>query len=164
MSSRASQVRPAKHAKSGKQGAHRQLKVVRSGNRRGLIKRGASRRVAPVVVVGAIMFAATIFGVLLMQVVLAQTGFKMATMREQTLKAEAENARLVLRAAKLANLERIERVAKTRLGMVSPDPAHVRYIVADIKTRGYDYLAQEPDSSDLLPDVGTAAGIGEVSP
>lgn len=150
------------HLRNARPGARaRGLKVVRA-KKRGLIKRGKSRRMAPVVVIGIILSAATIFGVLLEQVVLAQTGFKMAQLRDDMAKAEAEHAKLVLKAAKLSSSERIERVAIEELGMVSP--SDVRYIVANIKTRRDQFLAQE-QTPQLSPGSGTAAAeLGGLSP
>lgn len=156
MSTRAAQVRSVKPGIR-----KRQLKVVRS-RKRGLIKRGASRRIAPMLILGAILVVATIFAVLLEQVVLAQTGFKMDSLRREIATAESEHARLVLKVAKLSSKERIEQVAINELGMVQPK--QVSYIVANVRTRGNEFLAQE-QTPDLLPGSGTAAGeLGGVSP
>lgn len=113
-------------------------------------------------VLGSILVIATVFAVLLEQVVLAQTGFKMDTLRREIASAETEHARLVLKVAKLSSKERIEQVAMEELGMVQPK--RISYIVANVKTRGSDFLAQE-QTPELLPGSGTAAGeLGGVSP
>lgn len=113
-------------------------------------------------VLGAIFVVAAIFAVLLEQIVLAQTGFKMDTLRREIATAESEHARLVLKVAKLSSKERIEQVAIEQLGMVQPQ--QVSYIVANVKTRKGDFLAQE-QTPDLMPGSGTAAGeLGGVSP
>lgn len=152
MSSRATQVRSAR-PRSRRTGEG-SLRVVRS-EKKGLIRRRRARRLAPAVAIGAIFVGAAIFTVLIMQVSLAQTGFKMAEMREEILKAEGEHAKLVLKAAKLSSKERIERVAIDRLGLIAPE--EVNYIVANVRTRAGDFLART-DTPTLLPGSGTAAG------
>ena len=143
MSARGSSVRAARSDKSATK-----LKVVRR-KKRGLIRRGSQRRVAPFLVLGGITVVAIVFAILLEQVVLAQTGFKMATLRERTLKAEARQAELVLEAAKLGSAERIERVAMDRLGMVQP--TRVEYIVADVGSRNSVRFAQDPEEDLDIP-------------
>lgn len=156
MSLRPSSVRTAKPA-----ARRHQLRVVRT-RKRGLIKRGASRRVAPIIALASILIVATVFAVVLEQIVLAQTGFKMDTLRREIVAAESEHARLVLKVAKLSSKERIEQVAIQQLGMVQPQ--QVEYIVANVRNRGNEYLAQQ-QVPDLLPGSGTAAAeLGGVSP
>ncbi|MFP5297443.1 MAG: cell division protein FtsL [Actinomycetota bacterium] len=158
-SARAKATKATKTAKTA--GGRHHLRVVRS-KRNGLIKRSTSRRIAPMLVLGSILVIATVFAVLLEQVVLAQTGFKMDTLRREIASAETEHARLVLKVAKLSSKERIEQVAMEELGMVQPK--RISYIVANVKTRGSDFLAQE-QTPELLPGSGTAAGeLGGVSP
>ncbi len=115
---------------------------------------------APVVVISVILIAATVFAVLLAQVTLAQSGFKMADMRARMTKAEARHAGLVLKVAKLGSSERIERYALDRLGMIYP--SDVRYIVADIRSKGVR-LAQ-----DVEPEMRTTeidgTGFGSAAP
>ncbi|MGH2754796.1 MAG: hypothetical protein ACRDLB_10215 [Actinomycetota bacterium] len=155
MSARQSSLRAPRHHKSG-----RNLKVVRR-NKRGLIKRGAQRRVAPLLVLGGILVVGIVFAILLEQVVLAQMGFKMARLREQTLKAEAQHAELVLQAAKLGSAERIERVAVDQLGMVQPE--RVEYIVADVGSRNNARLATRGTTQDMNIS-GHAAPFSGTSP
>ena len=138
------------------------LNIVRR-NRKRLIKRATSRRVAPLAVVGAIFVAGTIFTVLLSQVVLAQSGFKMAKLREDILAAEEENAALMLRAARLNSSERIERYAITRLGMVYPT-AVPEYIVANVRTKSFDRLAGTVTEPSLPATGQAAAGFEEDAP
>jgi cell division protein FtsL len=141
----------------------RDLRVVRA-NKRDLLKRGRSRRIAPIYVVCAILAGATIFAVLLEQIVLAQTGFKMAQLRDEMAAAESENAKLVLKVAKLSSTERIERVAIEELGMVQPKSQDVRYIVAHVRSRESRLIA-ERRAPDLLHATGTAAAeLGGLSP
>ena len=142
MSARQSSVRASRHKKKSDPA----LKVVRR-NKRGLIKRGAQRRVAPLLLVGGMLVIGIVFAILLAQVVLAQSGFKMAKLRERTLKAEERHAELVLQAAKLGSSERIERFAIDQLGMVHP--TKVEYIVADVSSRRSAKLAQARPVDDV---------------
>lgn len=155
MSARASQVK----RQGGSDGGRRTLHVVRR-KKRGLIKRGNQRRMAPLVIVSVILISATVFAVLLAQVTLAQSGFKMAEMRTRMVKAEARHAELVLRVAKLGSSERIERYALDRLGMVYPED--IEYIVADIKAKGVR-LAQDVPRDMETTDLGSA-GFGSAAP
>lgn len=146
-----SRVQPSPAARS--RAKRTQLHAVRGRKR--LIKRSPARRIAPALAAGAIFVAATIFAVLLAQVVLAQTGFKMASLREEIVASEAEQAKLVLKAAKMSAKERIEKVAIERLGMIRPE--NVLYVVADVKKRPNRFLAeQQPEV--IVPDAGAAAG------
>jgi hypothetical protein len=98
---------------------------------------------------------AVIFGVLLEQVVLAQSAFKLSQINEQLEAAEAKHEELLLNAAMLEAPGRIERYARTRLGMV--DPPHVEYIVANVPRRGGHRFAS---TADRLPATGQAAAQG----
>ena len=112
------------------------LKVIRRRRRsKSLIKRADSRRLAPLLVLAAIGVGAIVFAILLEQVVLAQSAFQLDKVRRELVAAEAEHEELLLQAAKLDSAARIERYARTTLGMVDPAPDQVRYIVADVRTR-----------------------------
>ena len=153
MSARQSSVRAPRHKKKDVP-----LKVVRR-NKRGLIMRGSQRRVTPFLVLGGMFVVAVVFAILLAQVVLAQSGFRMAKLREQAVKAEARHAELVMQAAKLGSAERIERVAVEQLGMVHP--TRVEYIVADVGSRDSARLAEQPAETvdvagQAAPDLGTS--------
>lgn len=113
---------------------HGHLRLVRRKRRsRKLIRRSATRRLAPLAVVGAIAIAATVFAVLLEQVVLAQSAFDLASVRERIGKAEARHEELLLEAARLDSSARIERYARDTIGMIDPEPTNVKYIVADVR-------------------------------
>ena len=154
MSTRQSTVRAPRHNKKKTDAT---LKVVRR-NKRGLLKRGSQRRVTPFLVLGGMTVIAIVFAILLSQVVLAQSGFRMAKLRERTLKAEARHAELELQAAKLDNAERIERYAIDHLGMVQP--TRVEYIVADVGSRDSAQLAQgrAPENVDVAGQAAPATG------
>lgn len=107
-----------------------QLKLVRRRARH-LIKRQKARRIAPVFIAGTICAVAVVFGVLLEQVVLAQSAFKMEKLRQRIVAEEAEREELMLEAATLDSPARIERFARSVLGMVPPD--RIEYVVADIR-------------------------------
>ena len=97
---------------------------------RGLIKRGAPRRVAPVAIGVAIFVATVVFGVVLEQIVLAQSAFKMARIRHQLAVEETKHQELVLEATQLESPMRIELFARKQLSMVEPD--EIDYLVADV--------------------------------
>lgn len=138
-------VQATRSSRSRARHSHRpSLSVVRR-NKKGLIKRGSSRRVAPALVLLGILIAATIGTILLEQVVLAQSAFKLAGMREELEVAEEQHSQLLLEAAKLGSSERIKRVAMNELGMKYPDDAG--YIVANVKSGWTNQLAQSPTNA-----------------
>jgi cell division protein FtsL len=109
-----------------------ELRLVRRRNRKGLIKRQGKLGRVSTVLTAVIVCAALIFGVLLEQVVLAQSAFKLADLRGQLLEAESDHEELLLESAKLDSAARIERFARSSLGMVDPPPGGVEYLVADV--------------------------------
>lgn len=102
---------------------------------------------------------ATVSIVLIEQVMLAQTAFKVSQMREEIVKAEARRAELTLQAAQLGSSERIERVAKRELGMVSPEEIH--YVVANVKPKA-PVLADS--GRPIIPAGGHTAALERTSP
>lgn len=106
--------------------------VVRRRSR-ATVRRSPGTRLAPFGVLAAICLAAVVFGVLLEQVILAQSAFKLASIRRQTAAAEARNESLLLEVTKLQSPSRIERHARSVLGMV--EPARVEYIVAAVRSQ-----------------------------
>ena len=89
-----------------------------------------------VITVSMLLGSAIVVGVLLEQVTLAQSAFELAEMRQDLVAAEARHEELLLEAANLDSATRIERYARTSLGMVDPVPGSVEYIVADVRTGG----------------------------
>jgi cell division protein FtsL len=146
---------PARRPKA----AQRELKVVRR-KKKGLIRRSASSKSAPIFVAGVVLVIATISVVLFEQVMLAQTAFKVQQMRQQMVKAEARHAELVLQAARLGSSARIEKVAIHELGMTHPE--EIQYVVANIRT-GDPRLAKG-DPQPVLPPSHAAASFGGDSP
>jgi cell division protein FtsL len=120
------------------------LSLVRRRSR-GLIRRGAGTRFAPLAVLAAICVAAVVFGVLLEQVILAQSAFKLSRIRRQMIAAEARNEELLLNATRLQSPERIERYARVVLGMV--EPTSTEYIVARVGSQD-DRLARHRPRDD----------------
>jgi cell division protein FtsL len=116
--------------------------------------------------VTAIVAGAIVFGVLLEQVVLAQSAFKLTSIRQSLTIAEARHEELLLEAAKLDSAARVEKYARTELGMIDPVPSTVRYIVADINARRFDggaRLAQSVETP-VSEDASAAGAISETSP
>jgi cell division protein FtsL len=124
------------------------LRLVRRRSRK-LIKRNSSRRVAPLVILAVILSGAIVFGVLLEQVVLAQTAFKLSRLTKATQSAQAKNGELMLRASRLGSPARIERYARTELGMV--DPNSVQYIIARVHPRGGRTISRSAPVADSAP-------------
>ena len=142
----------------------RNLSVVRR-RRRGLIQRGPSRRMTPLVIGGVILVALLIATVLLEQVLMAQSAFKLEEIRRRTERAETRNQELVLEVTHLGNRSRIEEYARTQLGMAETNAATSEYMVADIEVSADTRLAHETREDDLDLDLtGTSAivtGQGE---
>lgn len=89
-----------------------------------------------VITVSLLLGGAIVVGVLLEQVTLAQSAFELAEIREDLVAAETRHEELLLEAANLDSATRIERYARSSLGMVDPAPGSVEYIVADVRTGG----------------------------
>lgn len=124
------------------------LRLVRRRSRK-LIKRRSPRRVAPLAIVAVILSGAIVSGVLLEQVVSAQSAFKLSRLTQAAEKAQAENGELLLQASRLGSPARIERYARTRLGMV--DPTDLRYISADVHPHRAAMIAQAAPAADSAP-------------
>jgi hypothetical protein len=97
-----------------------------------------------------------VVGILLEQVLMAQSAFKLGRMRTQVTRAEGRHEELMLQATKLESPTRIEGFARTRLGMVDPDPATTQYVVADLPHPRGVRLARAPRAG-RLPATGEAA-------
>ncbi|MGH2749087.1 MAG: septum formation initiator family protein [Actinomycetota bacterium] len=147
---------PAPRLRTVKDRERARLVVVRRRSR-SLIKRGTSRRVAPLMVAAAIVLGASVLTVLLAQVVLAQSAFKLEALARKVNKAVAEREEMRLEAATLESPARIEHYARTELGMV--DPVAVEYIVADIARRGGGRLALRFPSAPPDSEEASAAGL-----
>ncbi len=152
MSVRATQVRKSIASRP-------KLHVVRKKRSRSLIKRGDARRYAPIVIVAAIVAGAVIFGVLMEQIVLAQSAFKLSDLNKKMSAAESRHEELLFEAARLESPGRIERYARTKLGMV--DPPVVNYIVAAVHTKAPSSPAFRTRPEDLSTTGQAAAdGVG----
>lgn len=124
------------------------LKVVRRRSRK-LIKRKSPRRVAPVAIIAVILSAAIVAGVLLEQVVSAQTAFRLSRLTQETQKAQSKNGELLLEASRLGSPARIERYARTKLGMV--DPTNLQYIIANVHSKAGALIARTAPAADSAP-------------
>lgn len=133
---------------------------LRVARRRGrsLIKRTGSRRSAPLLIVAVIVVGAIVAGVLLEQVVLAQSAFKLQHINRRLAVAETRQEALLAEIAQLESPGRIERYARTNLGMV--EPATVEYIVARVAMPSENRLARALETPTRpRPGPGSAAGI-----
>ena len=150
MSARAAQVkRPARRASSD-------LRVVRRSSR-SLIKRSGSRKTAPIAIVGTIALVAVIAGVLITQVVLAQSAYKLQEINKKLAQAETHQEELLAEMALLESPGRIERYARTNLGMV--EPTSIEYIVAKVRVGSDNRLAEALERRDV-PLPGSASAVG----
>ena len=125
MSARAQQVRQAVRERAA-------LRVVGDGPAP-LAKR--RRRVAPLAVVAVVCVLGIVFGVLLERVMLAQSAFELTRLMRRVEAADERRSELTFEVARRENPGRIERYARTQLGMVDPDPTTLQYIVADVAPR-----------------------------
>lgn len=151
MSARAAEIRRRP------QTAKSDLRLVRRRGRR-LIKRSGARKTVPLAIVGTILVVAIVGGVLITQVVLAQSAYKLQEINSKLTQAETRQQELLADMALLESPGRIERHARTKLGMVAP--TDVEYIVAKIGTTGSDNrLAEALERRNVpLPGSGTAVG------
>lgn len=124
MSARAQQVRAAVRERAA-------LRVV--GEKSPLAKQ--RRRVAPLAVVAVLCVLGIVFGVLLERVMLAQSAFELTRLMRQVEAADERRSELTFEVARRENPGRIEQYARTKLGMVDPDPTTMQYIVADVAAR-----------------------------
>jgi cell division protein FtsL len=148
MGASASTLRRAPVKRRGVRVVRRRTKV--------LIKRREARRVAPLYIAAAIAVAGIVAGVLLTQVVLAQSAFRLSTINKKLVAAESRQEQLLAEMADLESPGRIERHARTALGMV--DPEQVEYVVARVNFPEASRLADAPSGGELpAPGPGTAA-------
>ena len=123
---------------------------------RNLVKRRPHTRLAFVGALAAVSVAALVCLVLIEQVILAQSAFELARIREQTIEANRRNQELLLQMTRLQSPQRIERYARTELGMV--DPTSVDYVVADVG--GLDDSVAVLHPAARLPAAAGAAAAG----
>lgn len=133
------------------------LRVVRRKKLK-LIERVGMSRMIPYIIGAAIALAAVVFAVLLAQVILAQSAFKLADLRKDLLAAETKHEELLLEAAKMESPDRIEAIARDRLGMVRP--ISVEYIVADVTTKTPRSRSRSGTARITVPG-GLASGAGD---
>jgi cell division protein FtsL len=158
MSAQTSRVAPRR----ARRPQERNLKVVRR-KQRGLIQRGAARRVTPLVFGGVILVALLISTVLLEQVLMAQSAFKLEEIRNQTESAESRQQELILKVTRLEDNSRIEEFARTQLGMIETNSATSEYMVANIAVKADTRMARatQEDELDLTGTSAIVTGQGE---
>lgn len=116
-----------------KKGFSPTLRLLHRG-KKSKAKRSSVRGTLTAIAVVVFLGGAILFGVLLEQVALAQTAFELSRLRADLAKAESHHEELLLASARLDNAARIERYARTSLGMVDPAPGSTQYVVADVQT------------------------------
>jgi cell division protein FtsL len=124
------------------------LRIVRRRSRK-LIKRRNPRRVAPLAIIAVILSGAIVSGVLLEQVMSAQTAFRLSRLTAATQAAQEKNGELLLQATRLGSPARIERYARTKLGMV--DPTDLQYIIANVHSHSSGTIARSAPVADSAP-------------
>lgn len=72
-----------------------------------------------------LFLTASIFGCLWTRLKVVETGYKLSNLTDRLKEARETNKKLKLEIATLKSLNRIEAVAKTDLGMISPSPNQV---------------------------------------
>lgn len=127
MSARAQEIRQAVRERAA-------LRVV--GERKPALS--PLRRVSPLMVVAVVCVLGTVALVLVERVMLAQSAFELTRLMESVEAADERRSELTFEVARRENPGRIERYARTKLGMVDPDPATIEYIVADVAPRRSD--------------------------
>lgn len=127
MSARAQEIRQAVRERAA-------LRVV--GDKRPNLK--PQRRVSPLVVLAIVCVLGTVALVLVERVMLAQSAFELTHLMERVEAADERRSELAFEVARRENPGRIEYYARTKLGMVDPDPASIQYIVADVAPRRAD--------------------------
>lgn len=147
MSARAQEIRQAVRERAA-------LRVV--GDKKTYLK--PRRRVSPLAIVAVACVLGTVALVLVERVMLAQSAFELTRLMERVEAADEQRSELTFEVARRENPGRIEQYARTKLGMVDPDPATIQYIVADVAPRH-----TAPGGSDLHARVagsGSAAASG----
>ncbi|MDQ3956858.1 MAG: cell division protein FtsL [Actinomycetota bacterium] len=156
MSARAQEVRQAVRERAA-------LRVV-GGSSSALLER-SRRRISPLVVVAVLSVIGIVFGVLLERVMLAQSAFELTRLMERVEAADQRRSELTFEVARRENPGRIEHYARTELGMVDPDPATLRYIVADVAQRGRGARGDESLRAHVAGrGAASAAGLWEEMP
>ena len=155
MSARASQLR-APRTRQDNPG----LRLVRRRSR-SPIRRAFTTSLAPLVVLASVLVAAAIAAVLLEHIVLTKSAFELSKIREEVTVAEARHQELLLQATKLGSPGRIEYYARTELGMVDSQAAATKYVVAEIKGLGGEFVfARSQRGDSLAPATGIALDAG----
>lgn len=153
MSARAQQVRQAVRERAA-------LRVV--GERANLGRRRP--RIPVLAAVTVVCVVGIVFGVLLERVMLAQSAFELTRLMERVEAADERRSELTFEVARRENPGRIEEYARTRLGMVDPDPTTIQYIVADVTPRRHDAAGGRTLARASGAGPASAAGAWEETP
>lgn len=154
MSARAQEIRQAVRERAA-------LRVVGEGRRPHL---KPHRRVSPLVVLAVACVLGTVALVMVERVMLAQSAFELTRLMERVEAADERRSELAFEVARRENPGRIERYARTELGMVDPDPATIEYIVADVTQRRAERSGGRLQARVAGSGGGSAAGAWEDAP
>ena len=142
--------------------ARTRLTVARRKKARGLLKRTGARRAMPGYLIVTIVVLAIVAGVLLEQVMLAQSAFRLSDINKSLASAEARQEELLAELAELESPGRIERYARTQLGMT--DPAVVEYIVANVRLGTDNRIAHALRASRMVDTTVGGTAIEATTP
>ena len=116
----------------------------------------------PGYLVVTIVVLAIVAGVLLEQVMLAQSAFRLSDINRSLAAAEARQEELLAELAELESPGRIERYARTQLGMT--DPVVVEYIVANVTLGTDNRLAHALRASQMVDTTSAGTAIEATTP
>lgn len=142
--------------------ARTRLTVARRRKKRGLLKRSGARRAMPGYIVVMVVVLAIVAGVLLEQVMLAQSAFRLSDINRSLSAAEARQEELLAELAELESPGRIERYARTQLGMT--DPVAVEYIVANVTLGTENRIAHALRASRVIDTTVGGTAIQATTP
>ena len=153
MSARAQEIRQAVRERAA-------LRVV--GDERPALK--PVRRVSPLAIVVALCVLGTVGLVMVERVMLAQSAFELTSLMKQVEAADERRSELTFEVARRENPGRIEHYARTKLGMVDPDPTKIQYIVADVAPRRTDPAGGSLQARVAESGPASASGAWEDTP
>lgn len=104
------------------------LMTVRKGNRRNQTSYWAQGGRFFLAFTASLVFVAFALGIVWSNHQIVQTGYSISDLHKQKDQMSDYNRKLKVELANLTSLDRLERVAKTELGLVNPGPEQVQVI------------------------------------